>query len=304
LKLINYSRSGQTGIGILKENSVFDVSELAKEAGISQLVSTSSIDYILVNSLLETIQLVEKKLAMTKIEANSLDSVRILSPVLQPEKIYLAGLNYQAHIKEDQKQKAPSEPYFFTKFRNSIVGPGDPIIIPRISKKADWEVELAVIIGRRGKYIKRSEAMSYVAGYTIANDVSFRDLQFPEGWPEKPNTMGQNWVKGKGPDTALPLGPCLVTTNEMNDPYDREISLSVNGILRQKAAIDEMIFKIDQLIEYLSGGITLSPGDIISTGTPAGVAAFSGAPYLKDGDVIVAKIEGIGELQNPVRAEN
>ncbi|HZW56772.1 MAG TPA: fumarylacetoacetate hydrolase family protein [Nitrososphaerales archaeon] len=230
-----------------------------------------------------------------------IQSVKLLSPVLAPEKIYCTAVNYVSHGKE-QEVSPPSEPYFFTKFRNSLIGEGDPILVPRISKKVDWEVELAVIIGKKGKYIRQNEAMSYVAGYTIANDVSFRDLRF--GSDEKASShYGQNWVKAKGLDNAFPLGPWLVTTDELKNPYQCTISLSVNGVERQKSKIGEMVFKIDRLIEYASAGTTLVPGDVISTGTPLGVAAFTGAPYLKDGDVVEAKIENIGVLRNPVRDE-
>ena len=144
------------------------------------------------------------------------------------------------------------------------------------------------MIGRRGKNITKEHAMDHVAGYTISNDISFRDLQKPG----KQNYLGQNWVKGKGLDSAFPLGPWLVTQDELPDPYSSEISLTVNGIERQKSKVGEMVFKVDTLIEYVSAGVTLLPGDIISTGTPLGVAAFTGVSFLKAGDVLEAKIRG------------
>ncbi len=193
-------------------------------------------------------------------------------------------------------------PYIFTKFRNTLIGAGDDIVLPRLSKQVDWEVELAVVIGRRGKYIAKGDAYSYVAGYTVANDISFRDLQIPPG-PREENRMGLNWVMGKGLDSSFPLGPWLVTRDELQNPHNLAISLSVNGEQRQSSNTGEMIFKIDELIEYISGGITLSPGDIISTGTPAGIARRTGVPYLKDGDRVEARIEGIGTLENVARAE-
>jgi 2-keto-4-pentenoate hydratase/2-oxohepta-3-ene-1,7-dioic acid hydratase in catechol pathway len=192
----------------------------------------------------------------------------------------------------------------FTKFRNALIGPGDPILIPKISKKVDWEVELAVIIGRAGKYITRKDAMNYVAGYAISNDVSFRDFQFDTQLPDGKTTLGLNWVKGKGLDSSFPLGPWLVTKDEIPDPHKLEISLSVNGKRKQLSNTGDMVFKIDSLIEYVSAGITIKPGDIISTGTPQGVAAFTGEPFLKDGDIVEGAIDRIGILRNPVKAES
>jgi 2-keto-4-pentenoate hydratase/2-oxohepta-3-ene-1,7-dioic acid hydratase in catechol pathway len=301
LKLLHYSRKGIVRAGVIHDQQIYDLQELASAAGIVQLKHISTIDEILSNDLLTTIKGITKW--HEKVEAMPLTSVALKSPILSPQKIFLSAVNYKSHG-EEQRVMPPSEPYFFTKFRNSIIGPNEPILIPRVSKKVDWEVELAVIIGKRGKYIPMRSAMEYVAGYTISNDISFRDLQFPDGWPSKLNPLGQNWVKGKGLDASFSLGPWFVTTDEMADPYSSNISLRVNGIERQRSVISEMIFKIDYMIEYLSNGITLEPGDIISTGTPLGVAAFSGMPYLKEGDVVEASINTIGTLRNPVIAES
>jgi len=254
---------------------------------VDRILSTESIDFVR-----------SKQSEVSSGLGVSVDSVKLAPPVLSPEKIYCAAVNYVSHGKE-QNQSPPTEPYFFTKFRNALTGAGDSVLLPKISKKVDWEVELAVIIGKRGKNISKERAIDYVAGYTIANDISFRDLQMPD----KQNYLGMNWIRGKGLDTALPLGPWLLTKDELPDPYSSEISLSVNGTERQKSKIGDMIFKIDSLIEYVSSDITLVPGDVISTGTPLGVAAFSGAPFLKAGDVLEAKIEGIGVLRNYVKAE-
>jgi 2-keto-4-pentenoate hydratase/2-oxohepta-3-ene-1,7-dioic acid hydratase in catechol pathway len=213
----------------------------------------------------------------------------------------MIAINYASHSKE-QNIKPPEEPYVFSKFRNALIGPGDPIIIPKISKEVDWEVELAVAIGRSGKNIAKQDAMKYVAGYTVANDVSFRDMQFWKYLSSK-SPLGYNWYRGKGLDNALPLGPYLVTPDEISDPYSCEISLSVNGVTRQKSVTGEMLIKIDALIEYVSAGVTLRPGDLICTGTPLGVAAFTGMSYLKEGDTVEAKISGVGSLRNPVTAE-
>jgi 2-keto-4-pentenoate hydratase/2-oxohepta-3-ene-1,7-dioic acid hydratase in catechol pathway len=234
-------------------------------------------------------------------QGTAIDKVRFLSPVEKPEKILCVAVNYRSHATE-QDLKPPEEPYFFTKFGNALSGNGDSIIIPSISKKCDWEVELAVVIGKRGKYINRKDALDYVAGYSVAIDVSYRDLQFSPNWKGS-SPFGQNWIKGKGLDTSFPLGPWIVTKDEIPDPQKLSLSLSVNGKAKQHGTTSDMVFGVAALIEYVSSGITLKPGDVISTGTPEGVALFTGDAFLKDGDVIEASITGIGTLRNPVAAE-
>jgi 2-keto-4-pentenoate hydratase/2-oxohepta-3-ene-1,7-dioic acid hydratase in catechol pathway len=305
MKLANYVLNGSIHAALVSEGRAYDIRSIAQEEAIGELANLSTVEEIISNpGLLETLRENETKIysKSSKQSVNSIAKLKLTSPILKPQKIFLAAVNYLAHGKEGD-MKPPSEPYFFSKFQNTIVGPDDPILLPMVSSKVDWEVELAVVIGKRGKYISQSNALDYVAGYTVANDISFRDLQFPKGWPKELNALGQNWIRGKGLDTALPMGPWLVTTDEIKDPYNLELSLSVNGETRQKANTSEMLFKIETMIEYLSSGITLEPGDIISTGTPLGVAAFSGAPYLKDGDIVEAAITGIGLLRNPVRSE-
>ena len=222
---------------------------------------------------------------------------------LNPEKILLMAVNYRSHRRESRTEDAPKEPYLFTKFRNTLIGPGAPVLIPKISLRVDWEVELSVIIGRAGKNIAKKDAMSYVAGYAVSNDISFRDFQFSTQLPGGNTKLGLNWVKGKGMDASFPLGPWLVTRDEIPNPHELQISLAVNGKTKQKSTTGDMVFTIDSIIEYISQGMTLKPGDIISTGTPEGVGAFTGGPYLKDGDVLEGTIEKIGTLRNPVQNE-
>lgn len=284
MKLANYSEGSALKAGIVVDSKIYPVRD--REGGIF-----SSVDQILSTEGAQDFVLRSRQ---DLSGGASVDSVKLAPPVLYPEKIYLAAVNYVSHSKE-QNESPPSEPHLFTKFRNALIGAGDSVILPKISKKVDWEVELAVVIGRRGKDIPKEHALDYIAGYTIANDISFRDLQLPG------SRFGMNFVKGKGLDTAMPLGPWLVTKDELVNPYSSEISLSVNGIERQKSKIEEMIFKVDRLVEYASADVTLLPGDIISTGTPEGVAAFTGVPFLKAGDVMEAKIEGIGILKNYVK---
>jgi 2-keto-4-pentenoate hydratase/2-oxohepta-3-ene-1,7-dioic acid hydratase in catechol pathway len=301
MRLAHFVKDGRTRIGIVRGNSIYDLAQSTGTLGIPDLSAISTIDQLLAKGLLHSLREREGKIGGKA--GLALQSVRLRSPVLSPEKIFCLAENYRAHAKQAGGKPA-EKPYLFTKFRNTIVGPDEPILVPRVSKKVDWEVELSVIIGRDGKYIPRERAMEYVGGYTISNDVSCRDLQFPPGWPEKPSRLGQNWVEGKGLDNAFPMGPWLVTTDEIPDPYDLRLSLSVNGEQKQNSSTSDMIFKIDSLVEHISAGITLRAGDVISTGTPPGVAAFTDQKYLKDGDIVEAWIDGIGTLRNPVRSED
>lgn len=233
-----------------------------------------------------------------KIKAVSLNPEEIIyyPPIPNPEKIFLLAVNYRSHGQETNTNP-PKEPYIFTKFPNTLVGHNQPVIYPKASNRVDYEVELAVIIGKRGKYIKAEKAMDHVFGYTILNDISFRDKQFP---PENP--YGMRWVHGKGMDTAAPMGPWIVTKDEIENPYNLKLTLKVNGEIRQEGYTEDMIFKIDKIIEYISNGITLKPGDIISTGTPQGVALATGK-YLKPGDIMEAEITKIGILRNKIVEE-
>ena len=301
MKLVHYTKDGATRVGIVDKTRIVDLVEFTKEPDMSAFHGITRLDEILSQGLLESLQRAAPRIATTR-GGVLIDSATFKSPILNPEKILLVARNYLSHNKE-QDAKPPVEPYFFTKFRNALIGPDEPILIPRISTKADWEAELAVIIGKPGRNIARKNAMDHVAGYAVANDVSFRDLQFSTRSDKAPVTLGNNWVKGKGLDSSFPLGPWLVTKDEISNPHDLEISLRVNGEIKQHSKTSDMIFTIDHLIEYVSAGMTLKPGDIISTGTPEGVAAFTGAPFLKDGDIVEATINGIGTLRNPVRAE-
>ncbi len=301
MKLAHYVKDGSTRVAVISKGLVFDLHDAAKKLELPLAAEGPTIEKILSNGMLPSLEEESKKIIGT-VSGVPVGSVRLVSPILNPEKILFLAVNYVSHSKE-QNVKPPSEPYLFTKFRNAIIGPGEPILIPKVSKKVDWEVELAVIIGKPGKYITKKEAMSHVAGYAIANDVSFRDFQFSTRLPDGKTNLGLNWVKGKGLDSSFPLGPWLVTRDEIHDPHDLEISLSVNGKSMQRSNTGDMIFKIDSLIEYVSAGITLKPGDIISTGTPEGVAEFTGKPFLKDGDIVEGIIERIGTLRNPVKAE-
>ncbi len=224
------------------------------------------------------------------------DEVRVGAPLLDPEKIICIGRNYAEHARESGDEP-PAEPIFFNKYNNAIVGPGDAVVHPgeQLTSKLDYEVELAVVIGRTGKDIPAERAMEYVFGYTVLNDISARDLQLER--------EGQQWIKGKTLDTFAPMGPAMVTADEIPDPHNLRIRLLLNGQVMQDSSTRYLIFNIPTLIAYLSQFVTLRPGDIISTGTPAGVGLGRRPPvWLKPGDVMVAEVEGIGSLVNPVVA--
>jgi 2,4-diketo-3-deoxy-L-fuconate hydrolase len=224
----------------------------------------------------------------------SLDDVRLHAPIERPAKIIAIGLNYEDHAAETGAS-IPEKPIVFTKYPNTIIGPGEAIRIPPITKQVDYEAELAVIIGRRARNVSESEALEYVFGYTNANDVSSRDLQFSEG--------GQ-WTRSKSIDTFCPIGPYIATRDEIPDPQNLSVRCTLNGEVVQDGTTSRMIFSVAELISFLSGGMTLEPGDIIITGTPPGVGmARDPQLWLKDGDEVSIEIEGLGTLTNPVEAE-
>lgn len=218
--------------------------------------------------------------------------IRLGPPVMQTGKIVCIGLNYEDHAKEGGMD-IPQEPIIFFKATSSIVGPNDDMVIPKNSKKTDWEVELAVIIEKKASYVSEANAMDYVAGYCIHNDYSEREYQLERG--------GQ-WVKGKSCDTFAPIGPALVTKDEIRDVDNLKLWLKVNGEMKQDGNTSDLIFNIPFLISYLSQFMSLHPGDIISTGTPAGVGlGFDPPQYLKPGDEVELGIEGLGSMKQNVR---
>lgn len=221
------------------------------------------------------------------------DSERLGPPVARPSKIVCIGLNYADHAKETNAQ-LPSEPILFMKASTSFVGPNDDIIIPKNSEKTDWEVELSVVIGKKASYVEEADAEAYIAGYTLHNDVSERAFQL-----ERNGT----WDKGKGCDTFAPTGPFMATPDEIADVNNLRLWLSVNGEMMQDGTTANLIFKIPYLVSYVSQFMTLLPGDIISTGTPAGVGlGFNPPVYLKAGDVVELGIEGLGTSRQTVKA--
>ena len=218
-------------------------------------------------------------------------SARLGSAVCRPSKIVCIGLNYRDHAAET-KAEAPKEPVLFFKATTSLVGPNDPLVRPRNSTKVDWEVELAVVIGKRALYISKEKALEHVAGFSLHNDYSERQFQLERG--------GQ-WVKGKSADTFAPLGPFLATVDELPNFGNLKMWLKVNGKLRQNSSTANMIFDVPTLVSYVSQFMTLLPGDIISTGTPAGVGMGMNPPsFLNAGDVVELGIDGLGESRQEV----
>lgn len=278
MKLIRFGESGKEKPGIIDGQKWYDVSSFIKNYdedffendGIEQLKKTAT-----ENNLPE-------------VDNNQ----RLGCPLYKSSKIICIGLNYAKHAKETKAQ-VPKEPIIFFKATTSVSGPNDDIIVPKNSIKTDWEVELAVVIGKRASYVDENEAMNYVAGYCLHNDVSEREFQIERG--------GQ-WVKGKSCDTFAPLGPWLATKDEIEDVNNLRLWLTVNGKKMQDGNTDDLIFKIPFLVSYISQFMTLLPGDIISTGTPAGVGlGFNPPVYLKAGDLVELGIDGLGTQKQKVK---
>ena len=219
---------------------------------------------------------------------------RIGSCVFKPANFFAIGLNYKAHAAETNSN-TPKEPIVFNKSPNCIVGPNDDIVIPKFSKSLDHEVEIAIVIGKKAKYVKEEEAQDYIIGYCICNDISEREWQ---------KDRGGQWVKGKSGDTFGPLGPYLVTKDEISDPFNLNLTLDLNGKRRQTGNTSLMIFNFNFLVSHISQFITLMPGDVITTGTPAGVGMGMTPPdYLKDGDEMILKVDNLGEQKLKVVKE-
>jgi 2-keto-4-pentenoate hydratase/2-oxohepta-3-ene-1,7-dioic acid hydratase in catechol pathway len=223
------------------------------------------------------------------------DKVPLLAPLPDPEKVICIGLNYADHAAETGKA-LPTEPVVFNKFPTAVIGPGQPIVLPKVSVKVDYEAELVVVIGREGRHISRAAAWDYVAGYTCGHDVSARDWQLEKS--------GGQWLLGKSFETFAPLGPAFVTTDEIGRPDTLDVSLRLNGRTMQHSNTRQLIFPIHQLVSYISDVCTLKPGDVIFTGTPPGVGVARKPPvFLKAGDVVEVEVQHVGVLRNPVVAE-
>lgn len=281
MKLIRFGKAGKEKPGVIIDNLKFDTSAFGE-------------DY---NEAFFETNGIERLAAFVRHNRNILPLVkneeRLGPPVARPSKIVCIGLNYAKHAKETNAAM-PAEPILFFKSTTALVGPDDDIIIPRNSVKTDWEVELAFVMGKKASYVNEEEALDYVAGYCLHNDVSEREFQLERGG---------TWDKGKGCDTFAPIGPWLATPDEIDNVNNLRLWLKVNGKMMQDGNTDDLIFGIPKLVSYLSQFMTLLPGDIISTGTPHGVGlGFNPPVYLKPGDEVELGIDGLGVSKQKVRA--
>lgn len=281
MKLIRFGELNKEKAAVLLDGKVYDVSAINEDYN-EQFFETGGLERL--KAFVEN-----NRASLSEVPAG----VRLGSPVARPSKIVCIGLNYADHAKETGAA-LPPEPVVFMKSTTALCGPQDNIMIPRNSVKTDWEVELAVVIGKKASYVDEAEAMEYVAGYTLHNDVSEREFQI-----ERNGT----WDKGKGCDTFAPMGPWLVTKDEVADVDNLRLWLSVNGKTMQDGNTANFIFKVPFLVSYVSRFMTLLPGDVISTGTPAGVGlGMNPQVYLKAGDVVKLGIDGLGEAEQKVVA--
>jgi 2-keto-4-pentenoate hydratase/2-oxohepta-3-ene-1,7-dioic acid hydratase in catechol pathway len=301
--LSNYRRGDVVRTALVLHEGLYDLSEVTITLSRPAAWAQSSLDELLTQWMTirpELDALADiAAVAVDDFEKLALDSDS-LAPPINPSRIFCAAANYAKHASEmgtALTAKAESSPYMFIKPGTSVVGHEDTVIIPATSSQVDWEVELAAVVGREARYVSANEALDYVAGYTVMNDVTARDLNERDDYPFK-----TDWFLGKGFDTFAPLGPWLVPTTCIDDPYALDMRLSVNGELMQEETTGAMIFNIGEQIEYLSSVLTLKPGDVIATGTPTGVGMSRGI-FLEPGDVMHASISSIGILSNPVAAE-
>ncbi|MBT1687348.1 fumarylacetoacetate hydrolase family protein [Dawidia soli] len=280
MKLLRFGEPGTEKPGVLVGNDIVDVSSFGEDFG-EKFFETDGI------ARLATWLQQHPDLPKVK------QPVRLGAPFQRPSKIICIGLNYSDHAKETGAA-LPKEPILFFKSTSALVGPNDTLVIPRNSTKTDWEVELAVVIGQKATYVSAEESLRYVAGYCVHNDYSEREFQLERG--------GQ-WVKGKSCDTFAPMGPYLVTRDEVKDINNVKLWLKVNGKTYQDGTTANMVFNVAYLVSYVSQFMTLLPGDVISTGTPAGVGlGFNPPIYIKPGDVIELGIEGMGEQRQVAKA--
>ncbi len=300
MKLVTYRSSieAEARVGVVDADLVVDVADLAAAFGVS--LPSTMLDLIdLGRPGLDALKglVTEAAGVFPPGSATALANVRLLAPIPRPRKnIFGIGLNYIEHVAEsakalDTNKDLPKQPVIFSKPPTAVVGPGDAVEHNgALTQQLDWEVELAVIIGTTARRVTRAKALDHVFGYSVMIDVSARD-----------NRRAGQWILSKGQDTYAPFGPCIVTADDIPDPQTLDLWLTVNGVEKQRSNTSHMLFKVDELIADISTGITLEPGDIIATGTPAGVGAGrSPQEWLRPGDVMVACVEGIGTLRHPV----
>jgi 2-keto-4-pentenoate hydratase/2-oxohepta-3-ene-1,7-dioic acid hydratase in catechol pathway len=291
VKLARFLSSGTSSYGVLEDNCVISLPTLAKK--LREPFPSSLQTFISQGKTEQDIELLINSTTKHDLESAtySLANLRLLAPIIHPPKIVCLGLNYKDHITEQGKDP-PTEPVYFFKPRTAIIGPTDNVVKPKFVKQLDYEAELAVVIGKTAKNISAVNAKSYIFGYTILNDISARDIQFKD----------KQWTRGKCLDTFAPTGPCITLSNQIREPSNLRIRTWINKDLRQNSNTRNMVFNVFETLQHLSKFMTLEPGDLISTGTPAGVGfAIKPLPkFLKGGDTMEIEIEGIGILTNGV----
>jgi len=286
MRLVRFSQQDSSAIGVLEEDVVINVAEAGEALGIDVPAETRAL--LGSPKWREKLELAADYAAETGLGRRDRDEVTLEPPIAEPQKVVCVGLNYVEHIEEGGEDR-PENPVLFSKYPTSVVGPGDAIAWdPALTAEVDYEVELATVIGEESRRIDESNALDAVAGYTVANDVSARDLQFAD----------DQWVRGKSLDTFCPLGPSIVTADEI-DPHDLDLWTDLNGERLQESNTGNLIFGIDEIVAFCSRAFTLKPGDVILTGTPPGVGIFRDPPVLlEDGDEVTVGVEGIGDLTN------
>ncbi len=323
MKLVTFSRhdkSRAVGAVVMEDRQVIDLaaaeSELARQEGRQAAGCFGSMVDLLeagasgMEAARRLVRAVSERLdageAPDGLAVHTLTDVKLHAPVPRPRKLFCLAGNYQDHIEEGgrarlERQDVETPRVFMKPPSNTVIGPGDPILIPPVARSVDWEGELAVVIGRPAKGVSADEALQYVAGYTVMNDVSERRLKIRERTDSRPRDRWFDWLNGKWLDTFAPQGPWLVTRDQIPDPQTLDISTRVNGERKQHNSTGQMLYPVNRIIEYLSAIITLEPGDLISTGTVSGVGATTGT-FLQPGDTVEIQITGIGVLRNPVAA--
>jgi 2-keto-4-pentenoate hydratase/2-oxohepta-3-ene-1,7-dioic acid hydratase in catechol pathway len=300
MKLATFLSDGQPAAGLVLTQGVVPIARAARESG--EGIDLSSVLGIIRggDAALEAVRRLAERAERGQVDLLPTAAAPLLAPIpTLPRNAFCVGRNYVDHVKEgaavrNTDLKLPEAPQFFTKATHTVIGPGaDVRLDDKVTRRMDYEVELALVIGRGGRDIPAEAAFDHIFGYSIANDVTARDLQ----------KRHDQWFKGKSLDTTLPFGPWIIDREELGDPTTLELSMAVNGQERQRARVSQMIFDIPTIIASLSAGLTLEPGDVIATGTPSGVGFAMNPPqYLKGGDVMVARIDRIGELRNRVVA--
>lgn len=280
MKLATFTHAGKTRIGVVDGDEMVDLSVAAPNLPREMIAFLEAGQEALEAARVASVDGVRIPLADLKLEA----------PIARPPKFLAVGLNYADHVAESGMD-TPEHPTIFNKQSTCVTGPTDPVYVPKASHVLDYEGELGFVIGRRGRHVSRDDAADYIAGYLVVDDVTVRDWQF----------RTPTWTLGKSFDTHGPIGPWIVTADEIGDPHQLDLRTFVNGELRQESNTKQLIFDCFYLVEYLSTVCTLEPGDIIATGTPSGVGILGKPPQLlKAGDVVRVEIEGIGEIENPI----